>query len=86
MGQTVNLLAYAFGGSNPSLPTHFFKRLCRKNERHSLFLFRLSQKEHTAVAPPNALRQHSSVVMTFGPTKHSPQTEILTHPYHAHHT
>ena len=24
MGQTVNLLAYAFGGSNPSLPTTFF--------------------------------------------------------------
>ena len=23
MGQTVNLLAYAFGGSNPSLPTAF---------------------------------------------------------------
>ena len=23
MGQTVNLLAYAFGGSNPSLPTHY---------------------------------------------------------------
>ena len=23
MGQTVNLLAYAFGGSNPSLPTEF---------------------------------------------------------------
>ncbi len=23
MGQTVNLLAYAFGGSNPSLPTFF---------------------------------------------------------------
>ena len=23
MGQTVNLLAYAFGGSNPSLPTPF---------------------------------------------------------------
>ena len=23
MGQTVNLLAYAFGGSNPSLPTSF---------------------------------------------------------------
>ena len=22
MGQTVNLLAFAFGGSNPSLPTH----------------------------------------------------------------
>ena len=28
MGQTVNLLAYAFGGSNPSLPTLYnvFKR------------------------------------------------------------
>ena len=26
MGQTVNLLAYAFGGSNPSLPT---KKECR---------------------------------------------------------
>ena len=26
MGQTVNLLAYAFGGSNPSLPT-IFERL-----------------------------------------------------------
>ena len=23
MGQTVNLLAYAFGGSNPSLPTPY---------------------------------------------------------------
>ena len=29
MGQTVNLLAYAFGGSNPSLPTTFLKmRFC----------------------------------------------------------
>ena len=27
MGQTVNLLAHAFGGSNPSLPTKFFNRL-----------------------------------------------------------
>ena len=26
MGQTVNLLAYAFGGSNPSLPTKGFER------------------------------------------------------------
>ena len=25
MGQTVNLLAYAFGGSNPSLPTSLIK-------------------------------------------------------------
>ena len=31
MGQTVNLLAYAFGGSNPSLPTEnqiVFERSC----------------------------------------------------------
>ena len=27
MGQTVNLLAYAFGGSNPSLPTSGCVRL-----------------------------------------------------------
>ena len=26
MGQTVNLLAYAFGGSNPSLPTLYTGR------------------------------------------------------------
>ena len=26
MGQTVNLLAFAFGGSNPSLPTHSKKK------------------------------------------------------------
>ena len=26
MGQTVNLLAYAFGGSNPSLPTTFLRK------------------------------------------------------------
>ena len=28
MGQTVNLLAYAFGGSNPSLPTNLFCETC----------------------------------------------------------
>ena len=27
MGQTVNLLAYAFGGSNPSLPTNLRKQV-----------------------------------------------------------
>ena len=27
MGQTVNLLAYAFGGSNPSLPTAPTRRI-----------------------------------------------------------
>ena len=77
MGQTVNLLAYAFGGSNPSLPTHFL-RDCAARINDTVSFFSLSQKEHTAVTPPNAFRQHSSVVMTFGPTKHSPQTEILT--------
>ena len=29
MGQTVNLLAYAFGGSNPSLPTTNPVRGCK---------------------------------------------------------
>ena len=33
MGQTVNLLAYAFGGSNPSLPT-----LLQKKEAVSIFI------------------------------------------------
>ena len=28
MGQTVNLLAYAFGGSNPSSPTLLFEENC----------------------------------------------------------
>ena len=32
MGQTVNLLAYAFGGSNPSLPT------TKKRNRASFFI------------------------------------------------
>ena len=30
MGQTVNLLAYAFGGSNPSLPTCRTDRGCKR--------------------------------------------------------
>ena len=29
MGQTVNLLAYAFGGSNPSLPTKKFAEVAQ---------------------------------------------------------
>ena len=33
MGQTVNLLAYAFGGSNPSLPTK------KGHPKDVLFLF-----------------------------------------------
>ena len=39
MGQTVNLLAYAFGGSNPSLPTQRFKkRVSDFAVRNSFFL------------------------------------------------
>ena len=38
MGQTVNLLAYAFGGSNPSLPTHFLRDCAaRMNDTVSFF-------------------------------------------------
>ena len=32
MGQTVNLLAYAFGGSNPSLPTEKFAEVAQSIE------------------------------------------------------
>ena len=40
MGQTVNLLAYAFGGSNPSLPTNrnFFCGIIVQAERKSSLL------------------------------------------------
>ncbi len=37
MGQTVNLLAYAFGGSNPSLPTNVFAK--GYASKHTLFAF-----------------------------------------------
>ena len=30
MGQTVNLLAYAFGGSNPSLPTKKIRQFSKE--------------------------------------------------------
>ena len=33
MGQTVNLLACAFGGSNPSLPTYFIAGIAQLVER-----------------------------------------------------
>ena len=33
MGQTVNLLAYAFGGSNPSLPTLWLRLKSLEAER-----------------------------------------------------
>ena len=37
MGQTVNLLAYAFGGSNPSLPTPIKKECVIINGDTSFF-------------------------------------------------
>ena len=37
MGQTVNLLAYAFGGSNPSLPTQK-KNVSSSTVTHSFLL------------------------------------------------
>ena len=42
MGQTVNLLAYAFGGSNPSLPTK--ARLTKTSEsRFLLYLANINR-------------------------------------------
>ena len=35
MGQTVNLLAYAFGGSNPSLPTGEKQKCCANGGRNA---------------------------------------------------
>ena len=40
MGQTVNLLAYAFGGSNPSLPT-------QKERRTGCLYFRVDREGET---------------------------------------
>ncbi|WP_204456659.1 hypothetical protein, partial [Barnesiella sp. CU968] len=40
MGQTVNLLVYTFGGSNPSSPT---ERVCMTNVRQTLSLLLLRQ-------------------------------------------
>ena len=49
MGQTVNLLAYAFGGSNPSLPTQ------RHDIRMDIVPLSLSNKA-IAVAHTNCLK------------------------------
>ena len=38
MGQTVNLLAYAFGGSNPSLPTPIKKNVSSSTAAHFFLL------------------------------------------------
>ena len=44
MGQTVNLLSFDFGGSNPSLPT--------KDEKHTLLVFCIYIKSYTATNHP----------------------------------
>ena len=42
MGQTVNLLAYAFGGSNPSLPTLSYKAKLSLSESLAFSFIKLS--------------------------------------------
>ena len=61
MGQTVNLLAYAFGGSNPSLPTPIKKECVIINGDTSFFAlplpyFVLNTKSRvTACRPGSAI-------------------------------
>ncbi len=43
MGQTVNLLAYAFGGSNPSLPTIY--RVCGSSSVGRALAFQAGGRE-----------------------------------------
>ena len=47
MGQTVNLLAYAFGGSNPSLPTENQIVIVRS---YLIFFFMPTLKANTKIA------------------------------------
>ena len=56
MGQTVNLLAYAYGGSNPSLPTHSAEiaqlvehNLAKVGVASSSLVFRSTKDDHTKV-------------------------------------
>ena len=43
MGQTVNLLVFTFGGSNPSLPTQMQRRGPRKEASEAVGLAKLRQ-------------------------------------------
>ena len=42
MGQTVNLLSFDFGGSNPSLPTNVLKKRMQTGFDSLIFLMMLS--------------------------------------------
>ena len=62
MGQTVNLLAYAFGGSNPSLPTPIKKNVSSSTVTHSFFAlplpyFVLNTKSRVTACRPSSLSE-----------------------------
>ena len=65
MGQTVNLLAYAFGGSNPSLPT----RLKRGSIQNTSSFFVL--KSQGLILPDNDRNQRYRYVSWHRPTYYS---------------
>ncbi len=60
MGQTVNLLAYAFGGSNPSSPTQ-----CGSSSVDRASAFQAEGREFEPRLPLKAKRQCSSGVEHF---------------------
>ena len=65
MGQTVNLLAYAFGGSNPSLPTTL-KRVCGSSSVDRALAFQAGGRGFEPRFPLNLLTCcNSSVVEHF---------------------
>ena len=68
MGQTVNLLAYAFGGSNPSLPTPI--KECVTVEDDTFFFcsplpyFVLNTKSRVTACRPSSLTKFSPSICT----------------------
>ena len=69
MGQTVNLLAYAFGGSNPSLPTPIKKNVSPLMMTHSFFAlplpyFVLNTKSRVTACRPSSLTKFSPSTYT----------------------
>ncbi len=66
MGQTVNLLAYAFGGSNPSLPT-FVHNICKKRPVKWLLLvfYALCKYLYLVIAYKEACRLFSKIFLYF---------------------
>ena len=61
MGQTVNLLAYAFGGSNPSLPT----KNCGSSSVDRALAFQAEGRGFEPRLPLSLFRCYSSVVEHF---------------------